>query len=117
MSRIPWARRQQEGSNGDDDGLTQLAQVRRPKVRHWWGRRHWYEDVRTTRPSQYAIEVGPGEYSEYRNGAWCYLCMSPIASWSSRWPMTAQARAAVQRHRTQHLQGRLDTAPMQETER
>lgn len=72
------ARKLQSVDGEPDDRLTALAQLGRPTVRHWWGRRQ--------RPGW--------------NGAVCYLCGSDIATWPSRWPITDEAKLAIDRHRT-----------------
>lgn len=77
----------QGNSNGFDLELLALARSRRPQRRWWWGRRT----------------------IEHRTGAWCYLCQRFCATWSGRWRVPVIAQQAIQAHRTEHLQGRLDT--------
>jgi len=112
-----WAQREQGHSNGHDAELLAVARSRNGRVRWWWGRRRW------TQMDTNVYYVGDkGDYftglteSTRHHGAWCYICNLPIATWSSKYPMTEAARAAVQNHRTDHIQGRLDTAT-QEHER
>lgn len=76
------ARKLQAEADERDDKLTALAQLERPTVRHWWGRRQ--------RPGW--------------NGAVCYLCGSDIATWPSRWPITDEAKAAIADHRVAEIQ-------------
>lgn len=118
MRRTPQAARDQRGANGADLALVQAAQQERPQRRWWWGRRNW-------------SRIGVNEYDfgaagkwagmpqvERQHGAWCYLCHAPIVTWSSRWPMTKRARAAIAAHRRDHIQGRLDLpTPAEEHER
>jgi hypothetical protein len=88
-----------------------LARSRRPKVRWWWGVQWWHEPHV---PSQ----QGPPPHTQPvstdrvgRRGAWCYLCDKPIATWSGMWPVPEHAKAAIAVHRSDHIQGRLDTSP------
>lgn len=78
---LPTARLQQMRSGPEDDRLTQRAQLRRPGVKHWWGRR------------------------SYRAGAFalCYLCDETITTWSGRWPITVSAQLLIDVHRGRHL--------------
>lgn len=105
------ARELQLGSNGNDDDLTHLARARRPKVRHWWGRRSWSEPADQQDSEAAGIEGGGPAKVRRLSGAWCYVCDSPIVTWSSRWPITEQARAAIAAHRSAHIQGQLDLPP------
>ena len=114
----PWpglARRLQGASNGLDEQLTAKARLRRPRVKHWWGRRTWYENPENGFASPPGTpQPGPGAPGQ-RTGAWCYVCNTPIVTWSSRWPVPEIAVAAIAAHRTEHLQGTLDV-PAPETE-
>jgi len=111
------ARAQQQGSNGEDDQLTLQARARRPKVRHWWGVRKWRTADDAYDPNELVAPDPAVTGIVQRQGAWCYVCEKPIATWSSRWPMTEQAKAAVELHRLQHIQGRLDFPPQVEEKR
>jgi hypothetical protein len=80
------AQRQQHVFDRRDAELTRRARRRRPRIKHWWGRR----------------------WQGRQNGAYCYLCNDFIATWSSRWPITEQARQLIAWHREDHLLRRLD---------
>ena len=69
-----------------EQGLTELARQKHPRVRGWWGRR-WLDGT---------------------NGARCYICDEFIATWSSRWPMTAGAKSKIAVHRQMHIRQSLD---------
>jgi len=95
MTAAPKAAEMQGGSNGADELLVLAARARESRRRWWWGSR----------------------YKDRRRGAWCYLCDRWIATWSSRWPITTQAIIEIRLHRTEHVQGRLDTPAQESTER
>lgn len=106
---LPRAAELQGGSNDIDLSLVALARRRRPHVRWWWGRRNWQEPGYTI--DQVIADDTHGQPAGRipRNGAWCYLCDKAITSWSSSWPITEQAKAAIAAHRSEHIQRRLDT--------
>jgi hypothetical protein len=92
-----------------DDVLTLQARLRNPKVKHWWGRRAWNE---SPEPADMNTTASPAEVATWhvvRTGAWCYLCRKPITTWSSRYPITEQARAQIDLHRREHVRAALDS--------
>lgn len=108
MTRPSVARSQQLVSDDGDDQLTMRARIRRPGVKHWWGRQSWYEPAN---PDDLVDgQVGPGGAIPQvsRTGAECYLCGTIIATWSSRWPVTEAARSAIEVHRQFELRRQLD---------
>lgn len=104
------ARRLQGEADHRDNQLTVQARARIPKVRWWWGKRTWYEDIDDPTRVSLSPDLGPGTVLRWRTGAWCYLCQAPIATWSSKWQITEQAKAQISLHRQQHLDGTLDSA-------
>ena len=114
MAAVTWAETALGATNDDDQQLLAQARQTRPKVRWWWGRRNWAE-VRTIPAADLMASVGHDIDQTYTtNGAWCYVCDSPITTWSSRYPVTEQALGAIRLHRTQHLQQRLDALTTEE---
>lgn len=111
--KAPRAAQLQAGSNGDDDALTAMVRSVRPQRRWWWGVRSWWVDLAGRGVSFTPPDAEDDSPIVPRRGAWCYLCDSPIVTWSSRWPVTEIALMAIRRHRSEHIQGRLDT-PAQE---
>lgn len=114
MAAVTWAETALGATNDDDQQLLAQARQTRPKVRWWWGRRNWQDErVTITSGDGGALDVSAPSTVTV-NGAWCYVCEAPIATWSSRYPVTEQALAAIRLHRTNHLQGRLDALPAEE---
>ncbi len=77
-----------------DTQLAGVARLAHPRIHNWWGRR----------------------YLGGTNGAWCYLCDAHIATWSRRWPITAQARAKIAVHRRKHMLEHLDAPALKPEE-
>lgn len=117
MSGTPVAATLQLGAGPEDRDLTIKARAARPGVRWWWGVRKWWTPVQSEESSPFAVTDGEGGWTVQSNGAWCYLCDRPIATWSSRWPPTEQAKARIALHRTLHIQERLDAPPTAEETR
>lgn len=111
--RTPRAQQIQGHSNGDDDALTAIARRSSPGRRWWWGVRRWLKREVNVYDFGRAGEFEGFPQDTWQTGAWCYLCNAPIATWDRRWEITVTARLAIQRHRTDHIQGRLDE-PAQE---
>lgn len=109
--RTPRALLVQGASNHYDETMTQLARTGRPQRRWWWGVRRWCIDMSRGGDSTGDCSRFDDSDARWRTGAWCYLCDRAITTWSGRWPMTVDAKLAVQRHRAEHIQGRLDTSP------
>lgn len=113
--KVPRALRLQGASGPEDETLLEIVRRGSPSRRWWWGIRRWWVNDRDqvsgldNRHSAYA------DANRAQTGAWCYVCQAPIATWSSRWGITVTAKLAVQRHRTEHIQGRLDTPRIRET--
>lgn len=111
----PTAQVVQGYSNGLDDQLVQLVRTRQPRARWWWGRRNWWRHQDGTPTFRPWDDVQQADPPQPQFGAWCYVCNQPIVTWSSRWPMTQAAKAAIGRHRLSHLQGALDAPATQES--
>lgn len=77
----PWAARHQGDVVPGDIRMTELARLRHPAARWWWG---WRADARGS-------------------GAYCYLCDRYVSTWAHNWPMPLRAVAEVVEHRDQHL--------------
>jgi hypothetical protein len=77
---MPWAARQQDETDEFDEWLTRDAQKRHPRAQWWWG----------------------NKADGVRNGAWCWVCDTWIATWDRRWAMTRAAKDAVMLHRRDH---------------
>lgn len=86
---VPVARRQQLVWGRHDVQLTRLARQHTPGISNWWGRR----------------------FKHGRNGAWCYICEHFVATWSSRSPITVEARQVLHEHRVWHIGRLLDGRP------
>lgn len=92
-----------------DDVLTLQARLRNPKVKHWWGRRAWNEPADLAQLGADAPGPDGADPPRILTGAWCYLCRAPITTWSSRYPITEQARAQIDLHRREHVRAALDS--------
>lgn len=66
-----------------DLDLRELARLRHPAARWWWGER----------------------VIDGRNGAYCYLCDQLIATWARSWPTPEAAMIVVREHRLLHGAG------------
>lgn len=108
MSPAPVAAQVQGYSNELDHQMTQQARAGNGRRRWWWGVRKWRS--LSNFPNYSPPDVTPelDDLATWLNGAWCYLCDRPIATWSSRWPVTEQAKALICLHRMSHIQERLD---------
>ncbi len=76
-----WSAKHQTETDESDNELWDKTEAKHPAVHWWWNQRT----------------------VNFKHGAYCYLCDKMIATWDSKFPMTAAAQRAIMEHRQMHI--------------